>query len=404
MRTPSVKMCSKKPKLKSLQGFSLIETAIALAVFGLVALLLIGFWKTASQVRVVERDAEQLARAQAAVLSYVYVNARLPCAAADKAGVEVFSCPAATTVGYLPWRTLGLPDAAAGNIRYGVYRNTAGDLDLTERKDRFAPLVPDNTITINSGLVSINRLLGNANNLDFCAALSKMAAAPTAGNPLYLHTIERGGVNRRNVAFALALPGLLDADGDGQAFDGNQISTGSVFDAPSRPRDAQYDDTVLATSPQTMFASMSCSLGLTAAGHTHFNTLNSAQIMAKGMSDYSLHLNLAALAADANVAGGIATVFSAAAGLATATAALALAVANTTLTYGTFAVAVVAGGVAVAAAAAAVAAAAVLGATAIAAAVEANATKNDFANNMSAATALAQSVRTNALAGDAAGL
>jgi hypothetical protein len=53
----------------------------------------------------------------------------------------------------------------------------------------------------------------------------------------------------RPVAFALALPGLLDADGDGDPFDGRQHSASAaapVFDAANRPQSATNDDRVLA--------------------------------------------------------------------------------------------------------------------------------------------------------------
>ena len=386
------------------KGFSLIEIAIALAVLGLIALVIAQYWSTASRVRSNDAQQDIASRAQTALVSFAYVNNRLPCPAADSAGIEALNCPPSAEVGRLPWRTLGLPDATAGAMRYGVYRNTTLNTDLALNIDRFAPLVPDTTISQTSTPFSLNRLIGNANLIDLCAVLTKVAALsrPMSGAD-HLQTIDATTSERRNIAFALALPGFNDADGDGNAYDGNQISAAPIFDQPSRPQSANYDDKVIAMSPQTLFAALSCGQGFAAAGHSHFNVANTTQIMAKSMDDYRFGLILTATMAAANVVSSIATIATAAAGLSSAVATSALAAAQILATFGALSPILIPSVLAIAANTAAVAASIATTAAAIAASVAADIIAADFVPILTKALNLATLVRRNAFAADAAG-
>ena len=388
-------------------GFSLVETAIALALLGLVALLFVSYWKTTTQVRITDAQSELLGRAQAAVVSFAYVNSRMPCPALDQSGIEASGCPPAVHVGFLPWRTLGLPEAAAGAIRYGVRRNTLPapvdpllNLDLAVKIDRFAPLVPDGVIAQNTIPFSINRLLGHANQIDLCSALSKIDDAPTAG---VLQTSAPGSADLRPVVFAMALPGLGDANGDGNVFDGFQSGLAPTFNAPSTAQSADYDDNVVAMAAPTLFAALSCGLGFSAAAHAHFNVLNSAQIMAKGMDDYRYQLILQALMAAAGVASGVATIANATAGVASSIATSTAAIAITLLAYGTISGILVPAALAVTANAAGLVAALATTANAVAASIAADVLAADFVPFLAKSVNLANAIRAHALAGDAEG-
>ena len=137
----------------------------------------------------------------------------------------------------------------------------------------------------------------------------------------------------KNVAYALALPGARDADGDGNLFDGaNTIAT--TFAAPAQALGANYDDLVLAVDFGQMFARMSCAGALAAASHSHANAATAAAILYGGFLDYKVQLDLADEMAQAKVSSAIAGTFSAAAGVAKAAATAAIALSETLLSLG----------------------------------------------------------------------
>jgi hypothetical protein len=97
------------------------------------------------------------------------------------------------------------------------------------------------------------------NGLDFCAKLRAIAGAPE--NIVLSNTIP--------VAYALAHPGKLDADGDGNAFDGGNAT--ASFGAPHQNATDTYDDQVRAAGFNELAARLSCPAYLSranAAGHT----------------------------------------------------------------------------------------------------------------------------------------
>jgi prepilin-type N-terminal cleavage/methylation domain-containing protein len=356
------------------RGFSLIEAAIALAVLGLIALAAAAYWRSAMQVKVVSVERDLVARAQSAVLGFAYTKFRLPCPASDPAtGLE--DCTTGNQAQFLPWATLALPDSRARQMRYGVYRKTNAnprldtDLSAAIATDRAAVLLTT-SVTESTTPIGMSTLIGNRNLFDFCHALN--TAASQAPDSAYLHTVDMTG-QKKNVAFALAMPGLLDADGDGNIFDGAQAlqtSANPAFDAPSRPQALDFDDKVVVTSAGTLFATLSCGLAFAAADHTHFNAASTARIMQKGYYDYKFILGLNVAIATVASLGAAASVLSAGAGLAAATATLAAALADAVTYSGATVAAVAAAAIALAAASINVGAA-IVGAAAAAAAVTA---------------------------------
>lgn len=110
------------------RGFSLVEMAIVLAI---VALLMAGLLPTvSSQIEQGRRNETRkiLGEIQQALIGYAILNGRLPCPTTTddptsaNYGVENASCNAApTTEGYLPWKTLGIPEMDAwGNKRSSI--------------------------------------------------------------------------------------------------------------------------------------------------------------------------------------------------------------------------------------------------------------------------------------------
>ncbi|MBF0400484.1 MAG: prepilin-type N-terminal cleavage/methylation domain-containing protein [Magnetococcales bacterium] len=107
-------------------GFTLIEMALVLTVFGLV---LVGGFE-ALRVQTAKSRMEQtrssMEEIEQALLGFVTVNGRLPCAAVDPPdpvtpGEE--DCGLVPSAGLLPWATLGLKPVDAWGHRYG-YRVT----------------------------------------------------------------------------------------------------------------------------------------------------------------------------------------------------------------------------------------------------------------------------------------
>ncbi len=315
------------------QGFTLMELAVAMVVMGILTLAALSFWRSSVQQRVSTVELDLLSRAQQAVLGFVYTQHRLPCPALDVDGVEVCS-PNTNRVGRLPWKSLQLPDAAAGEFKYGVYRqpdaNAWNDRDLAVRKDRMRPLMALGTLPAASEV-----LLGNLSLLDFCVAIQ-----PTV-NPTVALAVREAKVipsAYRAMSFVIAAPGLLDADNDGDRFDGwnhSASSTFPYFEASNLGSSDTYDDRVVATSFGDLFTQMQCASALTGIGRMHFNAALTAALAKRALFDYHYQLEVSAVLAGAALAGAVAGASGAAAGLGNATATLINSIAFTTVSAGT---------------------------------------------------------------------
>ncbi len=320
-------------------GFTLVELGVSLVLLGLMALAFVAYWRTSAQEKATIADRDLLAVTERAVVGFAHARFRLPCPASDHAGDE--DCTGGRQVGFLPWRTLGVADARAGRLLYGAYRAADAaqpwlDMDLAQSKDRLRPsftvglppVLPETPLALNPA---------NANLLDFCYALTLASNAPANAAALGVVDANAAAV-RRAVAFTVAAPGLLDADGDRNPFDGRQASASTAlptFDAANRTVAADYDDRVLAVPFNALFAQMQCGQALSAVSHSHVNAATAAVSLQQALINYKRQLEIAELVAGAGVASATAGVLSASAGLATAVAGSANAVAFTILTYGT---------------------------------------------------------------------
>lgn len=318
-------------------GFTLVEMGVALVVLGLMALAFVVYWQMSEREKTGVAERDLLEVTERAAVGFAHAHFRLPCPASDAAGNE--DCSTSRQVGFLPWRTLGVADARAGRLLYGVYRapNTAEpwlDMDLAQVKDRLRPaftlgsppILPQTPLALNPA---------NANLLDFCYAAT--LASTAAANASALGVVDAGAA-RRAVAFTVAAPGRLDADGDGNPFDGLQSSASNAsptFSAANRPAAQDYDDRVLAVPFNALFAQLHCGQALSAVSHSHVNAATAAAFMERALIDYQRQLEIAALLAGAGVASATAGVLSASAGLSSAVAGTANAVAFTIISVGT---------------------------------------------------------------------
>jgi len=344
-----------------IRGFTLVEVSVTLLALGLVLLGAVVFWQQSTGVRVAAVQQDVQAQTRQSLVGFLYAHYRLPCPAADANGLE--SCASGGSlrqVGFVPWQTLGLPRPEAGRLRYGVYREAsatgvmdatgvigASDRDLASARDRMNPLRvqppsprPTNGIAPNAGgpppPVALAGLLGatqsgnaasplneqcidpspcpsggarSVNMVDMCLALNTASGVGLA--PPGQLGVRTGATTRRAVAFVVAAPGLLDADGFGQGFDGANASASDAdptFESASLSATQPYDDQVLAVSHAELFSEFHCATALAAIAHTHFNTATGAFVLERALYDYrdQLYVKVVlAIAAKASAAAGV---------------------------------------------------------------------------------------------------
>lgn len=436
---------------RRMSGFTLVEISVLLLALGIILPGAVIYWQLSERQHVsqVQMDARQQSRD--ALLGYLHAHYRLPCPAEDALGVE--SCTdggGVRQVGYLPWRTLDLPRPEAGGLRYGVYREPSAtapqDRDLAAGVDRMDPLrartpnpPPENHDGPNPNLPPIPVPIavplgatqsgndaaplnpacdasqsppcppggvngaGAVNLIDVCLALntaSESLVAP-AGR---LATKMRGA--RRSVAFVIATPGLLDADGDGSAFDGANATASDAdptFEGPGTVATNHYDDAVSATSHSELFTELSCAAALSGASHAHFNAATGAFVMERALYDYRDQLFVAVKLAESNVAAATAGVAGAAGSVANGARELIAAIGDTTMSAGarSFQIGLATAGIVAAGISTGLAAFALT--DAIASMNEAKQVHSDFAARTTAMTERSTSINVNALKADAIG-
>jgi prepilin-type N-terminal cleavage/methylation domain-containing protein len=100
-------------------GFTLIELAVVLAIFGLLlGILVVPLSTQMEQQRIAETD-RQLAAVREALIGFAIANGRLPCpanpaVATGSAGAGTENKPGTTcaaAAGVVPWAALGVPEA-----------------------------------------------------------------------------------------------------------------------------------------------------------------------------------------------------------------------------------------------------------------------------------------------------
>lgn len=311
-------------------GYTLIELSIALVVLGIVIMLIWRFVGINSDYATSNAERALLRSADHAVTGFVLSHNRLPCPDANGDGAE--DCGTAA-VGTLPTASIGLAQADAGRMRYGVYRKGSGtatlDADLAITLDRMPMLATTGT---GMAMVGFDLVRSQRNGIDLCVGLRNGSANGLTPDTSMLHVVTPAG--NVNVAYALALTGGTDADQAGSLLDAGNAAAGVAFEAPSRVTDGNYDDRVVAVGFDRLIGRINCSETLAAATHAHANAATMAEITRQAMADYKIQLDLIKTLADANVAGAAAGVAIAAAGLSASIAGTALATAEAIMSLG----------------------------------------------------------------------
>ena len=433
---------------RNMMGFTLVELSVVLLALGLILPAAVIFWQLQERQRVTTFQMDSQQQARDALLGFLHANYRLPCPAADTAGVEAcLEGPDPRQVGYVPWRTLGLPRPEAGALRYGVFRQASAtapqDRDLAVARDRMNPLrvrtpfpvpknndapndeappIPTATETLLGVTYSGNDtaplnaacnlsqnppcplgVAGAVNLIDVCLALNTASQTPVAPAGR-LGTNMRGA--RQSVAFVIAAPGMLDADGDGRAFDGANATASSAdptFEATGTVVTSTYDDIVMSASHAELFAELHCGAALSAVSHAHFNAATGAFVLERALYDYRDQLFVAVKLAESDVAAATAGLAGAAASVADAAKEMLSATADTTMSAGARAVQIGLAAAGIVAAAAGLATAIYAEVDAIASLAEAERVHEEFKARTTALTVLSTSVNRNALISDAIG-
>ena len=288
-------------------GLTLVELAITLAILGIVAVVLVRWAAVRHSEDALLYRHDILSRADDALLAYASVHFRLPCPAVDENGFEDCANPG---YGLLPWRTLGLPDARAATLRYGVLRrpdpaNVRLDADLASTRDRAHPI----RVIASVGMASA---LGNINGLDFCHALRVGQRLPFSSAAVHTSSTFLSGTPAHNVAYALAA-----ANPDDPVT--LQNGSGPGFASPRAAPTAEYHDQVLAVGMDELWTRLRCGDAVAATTYSHFDVAAAAGIDETSMTDYRKQLEILSILAESNKDSADAGVASAAAGILSAT-------------------------------------------------------------------------------------
>lgn len=319
--------------MKKSAGYTLIELSIALAILGIVIMLVWRFVGFNTQYSTSNAERGILQSADAALTGFALSNNRMPCPDTTGDGVED-SCATGTgaAVGRLPNVTIGLSQVTANQIRYGVYRGASAplisDADLAVSSDRMPMLA-----TTGNPLAGYDLFRTQRNGIDFCVGLRN--GSNKALNTSLLHVVSPEG--NFNVAYALAIAGTTNADGAGSLLDANNASNTPAFEAPSRVTSANYDDRVVAIGFDRLLGRLNCNETLAAVTHANANAATAAEIMRQSMLDYKIQLDWIAKLAEANYAAALAAIAIGTASVALGAAEIALAIAQSLLTTGAMA-------------------------------------------------------------------
>jgi len=235
------------------RGFTLLELALILVLLGSALVVVMHYRPTilGQQSAVAEGYQDQIT---AAVFRYALRHYRLPCADTNGNGLEGDSSgvcgSSGKTVGGVPFVTLNMTDSTAlsDDVRqsyiYGVFRGSTTATDLATLAERTGDSIGDSQYLSLDDLRFALRTLASQG-LD-------ASRIHVTGDGLQAGSADCSTNRISNLAFFVVYSGSLDADQNGNPFDGvhNQLtwpSGGSrCVSGPETPESEQYDDSVIA--------------------------------------------------------------------------------------------------------------------------------------------------------------
>jgi hypothetical protein len=265
MRTPS----SIQRRYRQ-SGVSLLEVALIVVLLVSAAAVAIVWLRADMPRQEADAQVEALRWADEALVTFSATHGRLPCPASVPGGSENCSeTGGGSGKGYLPAESLRLVAAGfapgAERLRYVV--GGTPDAPLFEARNLFEPTsafkpndyrllgVWDEDLFGANEVTSFDAFeFGHQNELDFCVALER--ARQATPSTAFAH-VRLDGEVVIPVAYAIAAPGLIDADNNGSLFDDMNADAGMEIAHPARSPSLDYDDRTLARD----FASLSAGIG-----------------------------------------------------------------------------------------------------------------------------------------------
>ncbi|RYX96238.1 MAG: hypothetical protein EOO28_08045 [Comamonadaceae bacterium] len=245
------------PLARRQAGLTLIELALAIALLGMVLLMVTQHLVGVSRTHLELKSTASLQDVEAAVLAFAFVHGRLPCPSAPSASRRGVETCDGRPGGYLAYRTLGIPDPSVASIGFQV---DAPQL-LASRTGAFKVLVPrvaGERRDIAAEGVPLKMLAGGEYDglADFCALLLDTSATSAGGS-----------VSTPAAAFH-----LLPAD---QVFGNWKGSAGRTV------------------RRSTVASALGCAGLLPVAGFAHFNAGLEAAVMRRTLEDFQAQFHLA---------------------------------------------------------------------------------------------------------------
>lgn len=169
-------MIERKTRHRHLSGFSLVEMAVVLVIFGLLLGALVLPLSGQLDAKKYSETRQDLENIKSALIGFAVLYGRLPCPSNEpdptnvNYGVEITPCPALVSEGYLPWKTLGMSETDAwsgdridatspGLWRYRVnsnFSNAAALFTLSTASNAVENIIVRNSAGINLTTVTEN--------------------------------------------------------------------------------------------------------------------------------------------------------------------------------------------------------------------------------------------------------